>query len=84
MTFSLYLYHYPLLTFLTAVLPGSRSAMPRRISMIIIPLVVIAALAQVTERKKSAWRRVIDAVLSAAANINRRRYPTPVTLGEPR
>ena len=77
MTFSLYLYHLPLLTFLAVVLPGTPSGMARRISMIMIPLVVIAGLAQVTERKKSAWRRAINAVISAGvANINRRAVTT--------
>ncbi len=84
MTFSLYLFHFPVLTFLAAVLPGAPSDMTRRISMICIPLVVVAGLAQVTERKKSAWRRVIDAVVTAGmTSINRRRYQTPVTLGDP-
>jgi peptidoglycan/LPS O-acetylase OafA/YrhL len=84
MTFSLYLYHFPLLTFLAVVLPGTPTDVSRRISMICIPLVVIAAIAQVTERKKSAWRRRIDAVITAAiADINRRRYHTSVTLGDP-
>lgn len=84
MTFSLYLFHFPLLTFLAAILPGTPSDTARRVSMICIPLVVIAGIAQVTERKKSAWRRVIDAVISAVIiNINRRRYPAPATLGDP-
>ncbi len=42
--------------------------------MIGIPLLVIAGMAQITERKKTAWRRVIDAVISTGLeNINRRR-----------
>jgi peptidoglycan/LPS O-acetylase OafA/YrhL len=85
MTFSLYLYHFPLLTFLAAVLPGTPSDMTRRIVMICVPLIVIAGLAQVTERKKSAWRRVIDGAISTGvANINRRRSHIPVTLRDPR
>ena len=65
MTFSLYLYHYPLLMFLAAVLPGTPSGMIYRIGVICIPLLVMAGLAQITERQKSAWRRVIDALVSA-------------------
>jgi peptidoglycan/LPS O-acetylase OafA/YrhL len=77
MTFSLYLYHFPLLEFVTAVLPGRPSGMIHRIGMICIPLLVIAGMAQITERKKSSWRRVIDAAISTGlANINRRRQHT--------
>ena len=77
MTFSLYLYHYPLLTFLGLVLPGTPSGMIHRFGMICISLLIIAGIAQFTERKKSAWRRVIDAMISAGlANINRRLYRT--------
>ena len=65
MTFSLYLYHYPLLMFLAAVLPGTPSGMIYRIGVICIPLLVMAGLAQITERQKSAWRRVIDVLVSA-------------------
>ena len=90
MMFSLYLYHYPLLAFLGLVLPGTPSDMIHRVGMICIPLLVIAGIAQVTERKKSAWRRVIDAMISAGlANINRRSYRTAFwtrkfTLDDPR
>lgn len=90
MTFSLYLYHYPLLAFLGLALPGTPSNMIHRVGMICIPLLVIAGIAQVTERKKSAWRRVIDAMISAGlANINRRSYRTAFwtrkfTLDDPR
>ena len=72
MTFSLYLYHYPLLIFFAAVLPGAPSSVMHRIGLIGIPLLVTAGIAQITERKKSAWRRVIDSGISAGlASINR-------------
>jgi peptidoglycan/LPS O-acetylase OafA/YrhL len=70
MTFSLYLYHFPLLTFLAVVLPGTPSGILRRVGMICIPLLVIAGIAQITERKKSAWRWGIDAVISTGLRIS--------------
>jgi peptidoglycan/LPS O-acetylase OafA/YrhL len=79
MTFSVYLYHMPLLDFLAIVLPGTPSSMIHRIGMISISLLVITGIAQITERKKSAWRRSIDAVISTSLAIIRRRRSVILT-----
>jgi peptidoglycan/LPS O-acetylase OafA/YrhL len=58
MTFSLYLFHYPLLHFYAAFgLPPY--------AMIALTLITVAALAQVTERRKHNARRLVDAAWPA-------------------
>jgi peptidoglycan/LPS O-acetylase OafA/YrhL len=63
-TFSLYLFHVPLIEAVVAVSPWPASAWPTRALVFIgVPLIVLA-LAEVTERRKGAWRRAILALLA--------------------
>jgi peptidoglycan/LPS O-acetylase OafA/YrhL len=59
-TFTLYLFHYPILMILLAITPWQPEAWQNRIVMFAVPLLLVAAAAQVTERQKFAWRRVIE------------------------
>ena len=56
-TFTLYLLHLPVAQFLTAVVPWSPSSLATRIVMIGGTLAIMFAVAEVTERRKDAWRR---------------------------
>jgi peptidoglycan/LPS O-acetylase OafA/YrhL len=57
MTFTLYVFHYPLLSFFSAVLPGPPPGVARCIEIGVPTLLCVAAIAQVTERQKEPLRR---------------------------
>jgi peptidoglycan/LPS O-acetylase OafA/YrhL len=60
MTFTLYIFHYPLLSFFSAVLPGPPPGLARCIEIGVLTLLSVAAIAQVTERQKEPLRRWLD------------------------
>ena len=63
-TFSLYLFHVPLIETAVALSPWPASAWPTRGMVFIgVPLIVLV-LAEVTERRKAAWRRAILSLLA--------------------
>ena len=63
-TFSLYLFHVPLIETVVALAPWPVTSGPTRALVFIgVPLIVFA-LAEVTERRKAAWRRAILALLA--------------------
>ena len=58
LTFSLYLFHFPLLQFVAAAVPGNASGGIHRIAVLVIPLLVVAGLGSLTENKRhllKAW-----------------------------
>jgi len=59
-TFSLYLYHLPILLFLSASLPFARDTWAFRLSLIGGALLAVFLLAEVTERRKAIWRSGFD------------------------
>ena len=62
-TFALYLFHVPLIEAVVALAPWPPESWPTRALVFIgVPLIVLA-LAEVTERRKAAWRRAILALL---------------------
>jgi peptidoglycan/LPS O-acetylase OafA/YrhL len=56
-SFTLYLLHYPLIHFLAAASPWPAGAWPTRLLVFIAAPLVVLAVAEVTERRKHAWRR---------------------------
>ncbi|WP_431283880.1 acyltransferase family protein [Humitalea sp. 24SJ18S-53] len=61
-TFTIYLLHLPVAHFLTTVLPWPPRETASRAAMYGITLVVLFAVAAVTERRKDLWRRWIEAL----------------------
>ncbi len=62
---TLYLLHFPLGRFMNGIIPNSFPK-AERWSLIVFSIIVITLLvAQVTERKKAAWRRAIEARIAA-------------------
>ena len=55
-TFSLYLYHFPILFFLAAVVPFDRGNVPMAAAMILLTLALVFGLSLLTESKRPAWR----------------------------
>lgn len=58
-TFSIYLYHYPLLMLLTVVNPWPPASWAGRAFVLGVTLFLVFALAEVTERRKEVWRRMM-------------------------
>lgn len=56
-TFSLYLFHLPIAQFLATQVPWPPSALPTRLVIVGGTLALVFALAEVTERRKGAWRQ---------------------------
>ena len=65
-TFTIYLFHVPIAQFLTTVVPWPPSAWATRAVMFGGTLVLMFAIAEVTERRKEPWRRAIAALVRAA------------------
>jgi peptidoglycan/LPS O-acetylase OafA/YrhL len=63
MTFSLYLFHEPLLRVLATANPWSPGSVKGRALVIGGTLLLVTALAHYTERRKDTWRRFFSAVL---------------------
>jgi peptidoglycan/LPS O-acetylase OafA/YrhL len=61
MTFSLYLFHYPLLHLAASVWPGPLDSSLRVVALGALVLGAVALLAQVTERRKDGARRAVEA-----------------------
>ena len=59
-TFSLYLYHYPLVLFATAIGPPDRMPTAYAITSGFFILAVIAALSALTEARRHVWRRALE------------------------
>jgi peptidoglycan/LPS O-acetylase OafA/YrhL len=94
-TFSLYLFHAPIAHFLAAVSPWpTPSSWPHRIVVVGGTFVLVLALAELTERRKEAWRRAITVLIrplfdlrhapAGAARMTAPRYPAAASAMKPR
>nr|WP_294559840.1 acyltransferase [uncultured Rhodopila sp.] len=61
-TFSLYLMHYPVMQFLNAARPWPRESPVSRVLLFGLTLAAVFLFAEVSERRKPAWRRAIAAL----------------------
>lgn len=61
-TFTIYLFHFPVMMVLLAVCPWPGIA-ARRVFLLAGTLVCVFLIAEVTERRKAAWRRLFTALL---------------------
>lgn len=62
-TFSIYLFHLPIMQFLTTVTPWEPGAWQNRVLMIPGVLAVVFLLAEMTERRKDWWRAAFAALV---------------------
>ena len=58
-SFTLYLLHYPLLHFIAAATPWPADHWARRVLVFLLPPLLALVVAEVTERRHTAWRRAI-------------------------
>jgi peptidoglycan/LPS O-acetylase OafA/YrhL len=72
-TFSLYLYHYPLIIFATATIPFNKSSVWQTGCVATVVLSAAVALSVVTETKRGELRRALELYLDRVAKAMRRR-----------
>ncbi len=61
-TFSIYLFHYPVLLVLASSLPWPKETWIFRIVLLLGALAIVFALAEVTERRRQAWRGLFERI----------------------
>lgn len=66
-TFSLYLYHFPLMLFVSAVVPVDRSSSMQMTGIIIMILAIVFLLSLVTEAPRARWRKFFGWCWDSAA-----------------
>lgn len=66
-SFTLYLLHYPLLHLLAAASPWPVAHAGTRALVFLLPPLAALALAEVTERRRGAWRRGVGALIGGRA-----------------
>lgn len=74
-TFTLYLVHQPLLLTMLAINPVPQGGALWAYSSLAATVVIIFALAQVTERQKTTWKRLFQILLHAPAQGRERTHP---------
>ena len=74
-TFSLYLYHFPLIVFATAVVPFDKQNVGQCVAVGAGILAVILALSSITEAKRRAWHQGFAWLWSALENRFSRKLP---------
>jgi len=67
-TFSLYLYHFPLLFFVVAVVPFDRASLPQTGAMILLVFAIILGLSVFTESKRPGWRKLFGGIWDNVAS----------------
>lgn len=70
-SFTLYLLHYPLIHFLAAASPWPADDWTTRLLVFAATPLVVLAVAEVTERRKHAWRRAFAALMGERAATER-------------
>ncbi|MDZ7782389.1 MAG: hypothetical protein U5K56_05420 [Halioglobus sp.] len=71
-TFSIYLFHQPLLWFYSAVFAGIEAGIPRYFVVVPVTLATTFVLAKFTEHRKNTWKRWVEAVLHTLERWGRR------------
>jgi peptidoglycan/LPS O-acetylase OafA/YrhL len=65
-TFTLYLLHYPVATFVNTALPRDLNQLARWIVLFLVVMSIVLLVAEFTERRKVGWRKCFEAILSFA------------------
>ena len=65
-TFSIYLFHFPLLVFLGALLPNPSDDHARRAALLLASSLAIFALAQISEKKRAPLKAVLRRILQSS------------------
>ena len=68
-TFTLYLFHMPILLVVAAVLPWRADSMSMRVTLFVVPLLSVFAIAELTERRKTLGRALFTRLLPRATPV---------------
>jgi len=68
MTFSLYLYHLPLLIFIAAIVPYNKSSYLNVIPIIAGIVILVGILSQVTEKQRGNWKIFFEKIFTLFSN----------------
>jgi peptidoglycan/LPS O-acetylase OafA/YrhL len=71
-TFSIYLFHQPLLWFYSAVFSGVQEGIPRYLIVVPCTLLSIFVLSTFTEQKKNVWKRWVEQLLALLEQVGYR------------
>jgi hypothetical protein len=63
MTFTLYVFHFPLLCFLTAIAPFDPRSIPHNLALWGVVWALVFLISRVSEAKKHVYRRLYDAAV---------------------
>ena len=64
-TFTVYLFHFPVMAFLRAIMPVPAASWDSRLALLTVMPLVLLAIAEGTERRKQVWRRAFTTLLPA-------------------
>ena len=67
-SFSLYLFQLPVMQFLLCLMPWPATAWASRIALVAGTIASVLVLAEFTEQRRNAWRRLFDWLLPASAH----------------
>jgi peptidoglycan/LPS O-acetylase OafA/YrhL len=68
-TFSVYLFHHLILVVLSAWLPWPKASWAFRAALIMGTIVIVFALAEITERRRQLWRRWFDRLFTQIGSL---------------
>lgn len=68
-TFTLYLFHLPILQFLAALSPWPSASIANRLLVICMTLMAIFAIAEMTERRKDIWYRLFSLIIPVKTSL---------------
>lgn len=75
-SFSLYLYHVPLLIFLRAIVSYDGSSTMQVLAMLTVALFIVSVLSHYTEQRREPWRRLMRRLFRVSAVRETRIPPT--------
>jgi peptidoglycan/LPS O-acetylase OafA/YrhL len=64
LTFTLYLFHLPVAQFLASLLQAPPKTLAGRLAMLAVTFLIVAVIAEFTERRKKAWRAAVSKILA--------------------
>lgn len=79
-TFSLYLYHAPLLIFVSALFSYDKSSYVQVLSIILGLVVIVCMLSQITEKQRNLWKQFWESVLEPGKVKPVKRWGKLITL----
>jgi len=71
-TFTLYMFHLPLLLFVAAVVPYNKADYAHMVPLILLVLIIVAGIASFTEKRRGFYKNILEGIFSFAEKNSRR------------